>query len=74
MSLWGPLGSCGMESAAWAKVPNGTASSYTGTEFGPLSATYLFKLSYISLHMKTIELMKIASLRGEKNKKGYFSK
>lgn len=59
-----------MESSIWAKVSNGMASSYTETEFGPLSATYLFKLSYISLHMKTIELMKIASLGGG----GLFSK
>lgn len=55
-----------MESNAWAKVSNGVASNYTKAEFAPLSATYLFKLSYISLHVKTIELMKIASLRGGK--------
>jgi len=45
-----------MESTAWDKVSNGMASSYTKAEFRPLSAMYLFKLSYISLHMKTIEL------------------
>lgn len=46
----------------WAKVSNGMASNYTAAEFGPLSTMYLFKLSYISLHMKTVELMKIAGL------------
>lgn len=53
-----------MESSVWAKVSNGMASSYTKAEFRPLSAMYLFKLSYISLHKKTIELVKIASLGG----------
>lgn len=50
----------------WAKVSNGMASNYTTAEFGPLSAIYLFKLLYISLHMKTVELVKIASLVEEK--------
>lgn len=51
-----------MESSAWAEVSNGTASNYTKAEFAPLSAMYLFELSYISLHVKTTELVKIASL------------
>lgn len=58
-----------MESTAWAKVSNGMASNYTKAEFTPLRTMYLFKLSYISLHMKTIELVKIASLEGGKKKK-----
>lgn len=69
MSLKGPVRSLGMESTAWAKVSNGTASNYTKAEFTPLRTMYLFKLSYISLHMKTIELVKIASLERRQKKK-----
>lgn len=62
-----------MESTAWAKVSNGMASNYMKAEFTPLRTMYLFKLSYISLHMKTIELVKIASLeRGRKKKEIIF--
>lgn len=68
MSLKGPVRSLGMESSAWAKVSNGMASNYTKAEFTPLRTMYLFKLSYISLHMKTIELVKIASLERGKGK------
>lgn len=62
-----------MESTAWAKVSNGMASNYTKAEIAPLSSVHLFKLSYISLHMKTIELVKTASLGGEGKKKDCFS-